>query len=247
VSWHFTKYGFFSSVCARENDGAGAVDPTVRMIRVRSKKHLANLRARFPVELDGVEVLESDTADYPARVLLPTATWVAMLTAMELEVDYDNFKGAVEKAKLTEPAFLSGLHRVWATLRSFQDELSREGVLAKLRSFRGARTAVGVLPPGEVPEKHRARVTPKDVLAGETVAIVSIRLEVGESDAVPAAIVLGASSLDNRTLLADLVDGGMMGDIEPERVRVDRVPWRRVDKGLHVLPIFDLLYESKPS
>lgn len=247
MSWHFTKYGFFSSVCAREKDGAGPVDPTVRMVRARSKKHLENLRARFPAEMGSAVVLESETADYPARVLLPTATWVGMVTAMELEVDYDNFKSAVEKAKLVEPGFLSGLHRVWSVMRSFQDELSREGVLAKLRSFSGARRAVGVLPPGETPKKHKARVTPKDVLPAETVAIVSIRLEVGEEAAVPAALVLGASSLDNATLLADLVDGGMMGSIEPERVRVDRIQWKRVDKGLHVLPIFDLLYEGKPS
>jgi len=48
--WIFTKYGFFSAVCAREGSGRHGqpVDPDRIMIRARLLSHLEALLKRFP-------------------------------------------------------------------------------------------------------------------------------------------------------------------------------------------------------
>lgn len=249
MSWHFTKYGFFSSVCPRKGkDGKGpGIDTARRMIRVRSATHIENLRARFPREMKGVVTHTSLSADYPARVFLPAKTWVSMLSAIETEVDYDNFKRAVGEAKLTEDAYKSALSAVWGVMRTFQDRLSEAKVLASLRAWRQKPPMSrkgSALAPGEPHEAHAALVDPGALLEDEDVVIVSVRLEVGESDAVPVAIAAGVDGHTDPAVLAEMVTQGMMGDIELERVRLDRLPWSKVDLGLHALPVFELNYES---
>ena len=48
--WVFTKYGFFSAVCARKGSGkyGQPVDPDRIMIRARLRSHLDALLKRFP-------------------------------------------------------------------------------------------------------------------------------------------------------------------------------------------------------
>ena len=52
IMWIFTKYGFYSAVCARQGDGKKhqPVDPDRIMVRARARQHLDNLVARFPDE-----------------------------------------------------------------------------------------------------------------------------------------------------------------------------------------------------
>jgi hypothetical protein len=48
--WLFTKYGLFSTVCARKGFGAKSdpVDPDRIKVRSRSRSHLERLQKRFP-------------------------------------------------------------------------------------------------------------------------------------------------------------------------------------------------------
>ncbi len=47
--WLFTKYGFYSVVCARQGDGSHSqpVDPDRIMVRARVRRHLEALKDRF--------------------------------------------------------------------------------------------------------------------------------------------------------------------------------------------------------
>ena len=55
--WIFTKYGFYSFVCARQGEGGyhEPVDPDRIMVRCRLKAHLVALKGRFRLEDDDEE------------------------------------------------------------------------------------------------------------------------------------------------------------------------------------------------
>lgn len=65
--WIFTKYGFFSAVCARQGDGGDGQPVDVDRIMVRGRRvrrHFTALIERFPDLLGGCEVVESANTDY---------------------------------------------------------------------------------------------------------------------------------------------------------------------------------------
>jgi hypothetical protein len=64
--WLFTRYGFYSAVCARQGDGRKGrpVDPDRIMVRARLRSHLEALRNRFPDLLADCEILETADTDY---------------------------------------------------------------------------------------------------------------------------------------------------------------------------------------
>ena len=64
--WIFTKYGFFSIVCAYEGRRSNPL-PNLVMIRARAKEHLLALQERFPA-LQTLEVLETrNTVTFPPK------------------------------------------------------------------------------------------------------------------------------------------------------------------------------------
>lgn len=121
--WLFTKYGFFSIVCARVGDGASssAIDPQRMMVRARMKAHLERLQARFEARLGGCEITESRDADYRFRVFVAKPEWQAIAAELAGEIDFDNFKSAV--AQFQGPAgqsYEEALHDVWGVMYELQ-------------------------------------------------------------------------------------------------------------------------------
>ncbi len=68
--WLFTKYGFYSAVCARTmNDaGPGQGDRDRIVVRARVRRHLEALRSRFPGELADSPVVDDEGTDYAHRL-----------------------------------------------------------------------------------------------------------------------------------------------------------------------------------
>src|SRR4051794_36916963 len=97
--WIFTKYGFFSAVCAREGDGkhGQSVDPHTIMVRARVKSHLEALKKRFAQQLALCDIREFPNTDYAFRVFMPKADWAQVVSALVTETDYDNFKSEVAR------------------------------------------------------------------------------------------------------------------------------------------------------
>ncbi|KAA0216016.1 MAG: hypothetical protein DYG94_10005 [Leptolyngbya sp. PLA3] len=121
--WIFTRYGFYSAVCARQGDGRHhqPVDPDRIMVRARSRGHLEGLIGRFPELLAGAEVKSFAGSDYPHRIFIPKSVWVAVLGALGEDLDYDNFKDeAGRHEESTGSAYVHALHRVWHDMLPLQ-------------------------------------------------------------------------------------------------------------------------------
>ena len=121
--WLFTKYGFFSAVCARQGDGRHGqpVDSERIMVRARERRHLEALRERLPDLLGNCRILETPQSDYAFRIFVDKTVWSKALLGLNEELDYDNFKSAV--ARHQGPAgsdYEQALHDVWAVMYGLQ-------------------------------------------------------------------------------------------------------------------------------
>ncbi len=121
--WIFTRYGFFSAVCARQGDGGyGApVDRDRIMVRARARAHLEALQARFPDQLGSCEIRESSATDYAFRILLSKSAWSDVMAELARDIDYGNFKSEVARHQGSAgAAYEDTLHEVWGTMLTLQ-------------------------------------------------------------------------------------------------------------------------------
>jgi len=127
--WLFTKYGAYSAVCARMGNGSHAqpVDPNRMMVRARNPQHLQNLIDVYE-DLTGVEIVESQSTDYCARMFVAKDVWVTIVADIVTDVDYDNFKNEVSAAGLTDPAYTGMLHGVWGVMNRYQGDTGNGGL-----------------------------------------------------------------------------------------------------------------------
>ena len=121
--WIFTRYGFFSAVCARQADGGyGApVDHERIMVRARARAHLEALLARFPDQLGSCEIRESSATDYAFRILVSKSAWSEVMAELARDIDYGNFKSEVARHQgAAGAAYEDALHEVWGTMLTLQ-------------------------------------------------------------------------------------------------------------------------------
>lgn len=121
--WIFTKYGFFSAVCARKGNGRHGepVDPDRIMVRARLRGHLDSLKERFPDLLGDCEILESVGTDYAFRLFVQKAAWAKVVATLAEETDYDNFKNKVKRHQgHSGTAYEDSLHEVWSVMGRLQ-------------------------------------------------------------------------------------------------------------------------------
>lgn len=121
--WVFTKYGFFSAVCARQGDGGHGqpVDPDRIMIRGRLRPHLEALKKRFSDLLAECEIREFPETDYAFRLFVPKIVWEQILSELAAEIDYDNFKSEVAQFQgRAGVAYERSLHEVWSVMYRLQ-------------------------------------------------------------------------------------------------------------------------------
>ena len=121
--WLFTKYGFYSAVCARQGDGRHGqpVDPDRLMVRARVRRHLETLKERFPELLADSEIMESSGTDYAFRIFVDKSVWSQVLVGLNDEMDYDNFKSKVVQHQGSDGAdYEHSLHKVWSVMHKLQ-------------------------------------------------------------------------------------------------------------------------------
>ncbi len=123
--WLFTKYGFFSAVCARQGDGSHAqpVDPSRIMVRARVRSHLDHLKSAFPAELGDCPIMETRGTDYRYRLFVGKPAWTQVMAGLADALDYDNFKS--EAARFLGPkgaAYGHALHDVWSVMYNYQTQ-----------------------------------------------------------------------------------------------------------------------------
>ena len=121
--WIFTKYGFFSAVCARQGSGKQGqpIDRARIMVRARARDHLESLKKRFPEVLGNCEIREFAGTDYAYRLFVPKSDWVKVISALAAEIDYDNFKSEVARHQgRAGTAYGASLHDVWSVMHKLQ-------------------------------------------------------------------------------------------------------------------------------
>jgi hypothetical protein len=121
--WIFSKYGFFSAVCARQGPGRHGqpVDPDRIMVRARVREHLEALKQRFPEQLAQCEIQVFPATDYAYRIFLAKSVWADILSSLAEETDYDNFKSEVARhLGPSGSAYEHSLHDVWSVMHRLQ-------------------------------------------------------------------------------------------------------------------------------
>jgi len=118
--WVFTRYGFYSIACASKPDGS--LDSQSVMVRARCIDHLRSLRKRFPT-LSGGKILEWRNRDYRYRLIVPKASWAAILGELAQEQQWSNFKDEAAGYQGTSGrAYARALHEVWAVMNQLQQD-----------------------------------------------------------------------------------------------------------------------------
>ena len=121
--WIFTRYGFYSAVCARQGDGGRGqpVDKDRIMVRARVRSHLEALMGRYSDLLSDIEIKEFPGTDYAYRVFLPKTVWSHVVAELSNELDYDNFKSEVARHQGSDgAAYEHSLHDVWSVMYRLQ-------------------------------------------------------------------------------------------------------------------------------
>ncbi|MDA3799756.1 MAG: hypothetical protein PF692_11825 [Kiritimatiellae bacterium] len=86
-----TKYGFFSVVCAHDDDGKP--HKSLMMIRSRKRSHLEKLKEFYELP----EIIENTGTDYRYRIIADRDVTLAMMGKLAEDIDYSNFKNAAHK------------------------------------------------------------------------------------------------------------------------------------------------------
>jgi hypothetical protein len=116
--WVFTVYGFFSVVCARKGVKA---DQNRLMVRARARRHLEDLRLRFPKELRRCKIIESLAADYQFRMFVSKRSWRTVMAGLVSDVNYSNFKSQVMARRADDRDYNAALHDVWGRMHDMQN------------------------------------------------------------------------------------------------------------------------------
>jgi hypothetical protein len=131
--WLFTKYGFFSVVCARRGKGESVkLDQKLLMVRARDRDHIEGLKRRFSRELGSYGIKESPSNDYRFRIFVPRKVWLGVARALAADIDYGNFKS--EAARTQGKAgddYIDVLHTVWSVAYRAQSKKYGPGIYDK--------------------------------------------------------------------------------------------------------------------
>lgn len=121
--WIFTKYGFYSVACANKPDGS--LDAETIMVRARRIAHLQALQKRFAALADR-EILAWPNRDYRYRLIVPMASWLAIIGELAQEQRWSNFKNEAEKYQgRSGKDYVRALHEVWSVMNRLQESEDR--------------------------------------------------------------------------------------------------------------------------
>jgi hypothetical protein len=127
----FSTYGFYSIACA-DKPGTKQIDPEMVMVRARVRKHLTNLRQRFP-SLADAKILTLPNRDYGYRLIVAKAVWAEALKELAKEQTWSNFKNeAARNQGKTGPDYVRALHDVWEIMYGLQEHEKRTDRLNRI-------------------------------------------------------------------------------------------------------------------
>ncbi len=116
--WLITKFGFFSVVEKRSDQGADTLT-----IRARSKKDLLNLKKNYLTAMSDIRAGEG--TDYKYRATAPKEDVAKAFMQAVKDINYSNFKDEVKKHQGSGRADVYSW--VWDSLYTIQTEESLRG------------------------------------------------------------------------------------------------------------------------
>lgn len=91
------------------------------MVRARVRAYLDALKQHFPDQLGACEVHSTKASDYAFRLFVDKRAWTQVVTALADDIDYDNFKAAVERHQgRAGDEYVQALHDVWSVMYEMQ-------------------------------------------------------------------------------------------------------------------------------
>lgn len=124
--WLFTKYGFFSAVCAKKKNGE--IDGKRMVIRARVDDHLAYLIDDvFDDDMSRPKILSGTGTDYPHRIVISFKEWNRLCWNLSQDVDYTNFKDAARKFHHVDLEYAPWLNEIWRSGVAYQQR-AEEGI-----------------------------------------------------------------------------------------------------------------------
>ena len=88
--WIFTREGFFSVTDNRRDETTKTV-----MVRARVKDDLIRLIEQIADQTEEPSIIETPTADYRYRIVIPRKVWGEYLRLAAMTLDYTNVKGTL--------------------------------------------------------------------------------------------------------------------------------------------------------
>ncbi len=110
------------------------LDLSRMMVRARIIAHLNALRRRFPKHLGKCKIHVSKFGDYKARIFVDKSVWVTVMAELATEVDYGNFKLAVDRDEEKRDDGIDyhlWLARLWAIGRGVQNPQTKVEALRR--------------------------------------------------------------------------------------------------------------------
>lgn len=111
--WVFSTRGFYSVVEDR-------TDKNYFIVRARKIEHLENLENLEVLKGLKTVITPSPQADYAYRMRVPKRVWFKVVETLNKEINYDNFKDAVEKLSSEDRDYIVALHEVWQIMYEMQ-------------------------------------------------------------------------------------------------------------------------------
>lgn len=91
------------------------------MVRARVRKHLEDLKERFPELIGDCKVCEFTDSDYAYRIFVDKLIWTKVLVELNQEMDYDNFKDEVKRFR-GKDSYERSLHDIWSLMYRLQKQ-----------------------------------------------------------------------------------------------------------------------------
>lgn len=122
-----TNWGIYE-ICERHVEFIEPGDPRTMEIRTRDRKHIKELRKRYPGLIGETIALTDGTADFPYRVFITRADLTGVLAGLVYEIDYVQFK---KDAK--DPIVHRVLNSMWSTWLNAYPKFSKWNATTLLR------------------------------------------------------------------------------------------------------------------
>jgi hypothetical protein len=115
--------GSIAIACASKSDGS--LDNQSVTVGARCIAHLRSLQKRFPALAVG-DILELPNRDYRYRLIIPKASWTAIIGELAQEQEWSNFKNEAAKYQgKSGRGYVAALHDVWGVMYQLQQNEDR--------------------------------------------------------------------------------------------------------------------------